>query len=71
MQAQRGISELVAEIDVMCVALKKTNHSAAEIARTINNVLLQKGIGRDTLGQAWDLWFAKYRASEEDQGHDG
>ena len=56
---------MVAEIERLYFMLKP-EYSANDRARTINDILLQKGISKDALGQAWDEWFMKHGRNKND-----
>lgn len=57
--AQKDTADLVAEIDELYMALRKTTSSVADIARSINSILLHDGVTKDELNQGWDKWVVK------------
>ena len=66
MLAQENTIDLVGEINKLYLALIKTNHSPTETARTINSILLNQGVPRQELSQAWDEWYLKNGGSKKD-----
>ncbi len=57
---ERSVRDVVVQIDILYAGLRKTDLFDAEVASTINNIILHKGVRKNVLAEAWDEWFAKH-----------